>query len=126
MKISATKIKAFSFLMMALAVGAALIAGRLRESTIPFDIGDWSDIDCETAIAAYESEPTDEKLAELVHVLCWHYKVDGNEQVKERLLTYGEQLFAHAKAGTCDLEKLENAEGTLIKVLSVLREEGVS
>ena len=126
MKISAAKIKAYSFLMMALVIAAALIAGRMHESTIAFDIGDWSGIDCETAIAAYESEPTDEKLAELVHVLCWHYKVGENEQAKELLLMYGAQLFAHAKAGQCDLEKLENAEGTLIKVLSVLREEGVS
>lgn len=119
------KIKIFSFAMIALVLLGGLLAGLLRRNTEPFDIGDYSGVPPEDAVAAYEALPSGEKLAELCHVLCWKWKVAGEEKYKPDFLRYGEMLSEGAKNGSWDLEKLDNERGTLLKVLSVLREEGI-
>lgn len=122
---SAGKIRAYSILMIILLVAGTLLANTFKDKSQPFDLGTAYAVPAEEALARYEQEKSPESLADYVRTLCWHYRVNKEEDVKEEFLLRGEELLEMAKAGETDLEKLEDGEGTLLKVLTVLREEGV-
>ena len=110
-------------LMLALLAVATWIAGVKRESERPFDIGDLSGADRDAAETAYRESGTPEDLAGLLKILCYRYKIEGDETVLPDIRTYGQELLDMAKAQTADLEKMDE-NGDILQILNVIRSTG--
>jgi len=108
-----------------LIIGSALtlIAGQLQRSAAPLSIGDYSHVDIQMAEADFSGEPSNDALFTLIKALCYRKEILAETAWDEKLLFYGRELYARARAETVDLETIDEEQVTL-SVLSVLREIG--
>ena len=60
----------------------------------------------------------------LLKTLSYHYVLQEEEALGPEIRALGQELFDRARAGTADLEALDDEEGTLLQVLSVVRQLG--
>ena len=110
-------------LMMVMLAVVTVIAVRVRQEEKPFDIGDLSGADLEKALSVYRESDSPEDLAELLKILCYRYKIEGDETVLPDIRTYGQELLDRAKAQTADLEKMDQ-NGDILQILNVIRGTG--
>ena len=110
-------------LMMALLLAVTYISARMRENEKPFDIGDFYGADRSASEAAFLEEGSDEKLIDLLKVLCYAYKIEGDETVVPQIRAYGQMLLDRAKTGSTDLEKFDE-NGDVLQILNVIRSTG--
>ena len=110
-------------LMMVMLAVVTVIAVRVRQEEKPFDIGDLSGADLEKALSVYRESDSPEDLAELLKILCYRYKIEGDETVLPDIRTYGQELLDRAKAQTADLEKMDQ-NGDILQILNVIRSTG--
>ena len=110
-------------LMMVLLLAVTYISARMRENEKPFDIGDFSGADRSASEAAFFEEGSDEKLIDLLKLLCYAYKIEGDETVVPQIREYGQMLLDRAKTGSTDLEKLDE-NGDVLQILNVIRSTG--
>ena len=112
-------------LMMVLLAGVTLIANQIREREKPFDIGDFSAADPAAALEAYQSSGSDDDLVYLLKILCYRYKIEGDETVLPDIRTRGQELLERAKSQTVDLEKMDmDQNGAILQILNVIRSTG--
>ena len=112
-------------LMMVLLGAATLIANQVREREKPFDIGDYSAADPAAAMDAYRASGSDEDLVYLLKILCYRYKIEGDETVLPDIRSYGQELLDRAKSQAVDLEKMDkDQDGTVLQILNVIRSTG--
>ena len=116
-------LKSFALMLLLLSLGT-LLAMTMRRQSAPFDIGDYAADDPAAAAAQFEQSGSDEDLVYLLKVLCYRYRVMNQADAATDIRRYGQQLLDRAKAGKTDLEALDDADGTLLKVLAVVRECG--
>ncbi len=110
-------------LMMVMLLAVTAVAVRFRQGEKPFDIGDLSGADAEKALSAYRESGSAEDLTDLLKILCYRYKIEGDETVLPDIRTYGQELLDRAKAQTVDLEKMDR-DGDILQILSVIRSTG--
>ena len=110
-------------LMMVMLLAVTVIAVRLRQEDKPFDIGDLSGADPENALSVYRESGSAEDLVDLLKILCYRYKINGDETVLPDIRTYGQELLDRAKAQTVDLEKMDQ-NGDILQILNVIRGTG--
>ena len=110
-------------LMMVMLAVVTVIAVRVRQEEKPFDIGDLSGADLEKALSVYRESDSPEDLAELLKILCYRYKIEGDETVLPDIRTYGQELLDRATAQTADLEKMDQ-NGDILQILNVIRSTG--
>ena len=110
-------------LMMVVLLAVTVVAVRLRQGEKPFDIGDLSGADPEKALSAYRESGSAEDLVDLLKILCYRYKIEGDETVLTDIRTYGQELLDRAKAQTVDLEKMDQ-NGDILQILNVIRGTG--
>ena len=110
-------------LMMVVLLAVTVVAVRLRQGEKPFDIGDLSGADPEKALSAYRESGSAEDLVDLLKILCYRYKINGDETVLPDIRTYGQDLLDRAKAQTVDLEKMDQ-NGDILQILNVIRGTG--
>ena len=112
----------FAVMLVLLAVGS-LLAAHMRQNQEPFDIGDYSAADLPGAQAAFEESQANGDLVTLVKILCYRWKVQGDETAKSDIILYGTLLLDRARAGDIDLEKADDPD-IMLRVLAVVREAG--
>ena len=110
-------------LMMVMLLAVTVVAVRLRQEEKPFDIGDLSGADAEKALSVYRESGSAEDLVDLLKILCYRYKIEGDETVLPDIRTYGQELLDRAKAQTVDLEKMDQ-NGDILQILNVIRGTG--
>lgn len=110
-------------LMMALLLAATFVSVRMRQNEERFDIGDFSGADREAAKTAFETDGSDESLIALLKILCYEYKIKGDETAVPLIRQYGQLLLDRAKAQTVDLEKMDK-NGDILQILNVIRSTG--
>ncbi|MBQ6509774.1 MAG: hypothetical protein IJI07_09915 [Flexilinea sp.] len=110
-------------LMMVMLLAVTVVAVRFRQEEKPFDIGDLSGADPEDALTAYRESGSAEDLVDLLKILCYRYKIEGDETVVPDIRTYGQELLDRAKAQTVDLEKMDQ-NGDILQILNVIRGTG--
>ena len=110
-------------LMLALLLTVTFIAGSRRDAGKPFDIGDFSGADREAAERAYRESGSAEDLVSLLKILCYRYKIEGDEASVPDIRTYGQELLDMAKSQTADLEKMDE-NGDILQILNVIRSTG--
>ena len=114
---------AFALMILCLLLGT-LLAYTWRGQNRPFDIGDFSAVSPESARAQYAQSGTNEDLVYLLKTLSYRYVLQEEEALGPEIRALGQELFDRARAGTADLEALDDEEGTLLQVLSVVRQLG--
>lgn len=110
-------------LMMVLLITVSLISSQIRDKNKPFDIGDLSGIDRAETEAAFQKSGSDESLIDHLKVLCYDYKIKGDETVIPQIRQYGQILLDRAKSGSTDLEKMDK-NGEILQILNVIRSTG--
>ena len=110
-------------LMMVMLLAVTIVAVHLRQEEKPFDIGDLSGADAEKALSVYRESGSAEDLVDLLKILCYRYKIEGDETVVPDIRTYGQELLDRAKAQTVDLEKMDQ-NGDILQILNVIRGTG--
>ncbi len=110
-------------LMMVMLAVVTVVAVRIRQEEKPFDIGDLSGADPEMALSAFRESDSPEDLVDLLKILCYRYKIEGDEAVLPDIRTYGQELLDRAKAQTVDLEKMDR-DGDILQILNVIRSTG--
>ena len=110
-------------LMMVLLMAVTLISSRIRDANKPFDIGDLSGIDRVEAEKTFQESGSDGSLIAFLKVLCYDYKIEGDETVIPQIREYGQMLLDRAKAGSIDLEKMDK-DGDILQILDVIRSTG--
>ena len=110
-------------LMMVMLLAVTVVAVRLRQEEKPFDIGDLSGADAEKALSVYRESGSAEDLVDLLKILCYRYKIEGDETVLPDIRSYGQELLDRAKAQTVDLEKMDQ-NGDILQILNVIRGTG--
>ena len=110
-------------LMLALLLTVTFIAGSRREAGKSFDIGDLSGVDRDAAESAYKESGSAEDLVSLLKILCYRYKIEGDETAVPDIRIYGQELLDMAKAQTADLEKMDE-NGDILQILNVIRSTG--
>ena len=112
-------------LMMVILLAVTLVANQVRDREKPFDIGDFSAADPASAMDAYRSSGSDEDLVYLLKILCYRYKIEGDETAVPDIRTFGQELLERAKSQTVDLEKMDrDQEGAILQILNVIRSTG--
>lgn len=110
-------------LMMVMLLAVTLVAVRFRQEEKPFDIGNLSGADAEKALSDYRESDSAEDLVDLLRILCYRYKIEGDETVLPDIRNYGQELLDRAKAQTVDLEKMDR-DGDILQILNVIRSTG--
>ena len=113
----------FSALLLLLVVGGTMFAAQYRSTNEAFDIGDYSAINIAQAEQVFGADGTNEQLVLIIKALCYRQEVLHETGWTEKLAAYGRTLYARARAGTVDLEKIDD-EDAMLKVLKVLRTLG--
>lgn len=109
-------------LMLAGLLAVTYISSSLRQKDQPFDIGDFSDADRAAAEAAFAEDGSDDSLISLLKILCYQYKIDGDETAVPLIRQYGQELLDRAKAGSVDLEQKDREQnGAVLQILNVIR-----
>ena len=116
-----TKMTVMTVFMIILLTAGTLLTGQFKEE--PFDIGDFSHVRIEEAEEAFEISQTNEDLVFLCKALAWQLEVKQNENVRDKLNQYGQELLDRAKAEAVDLETVDDTE-IMLKVLKVIRSTG--
>ena len=112
-------------LMMVMLLAVTVIAVHFRHEEKPFDIGDLSGADPEKALSVYRESGSDVDLVELLKILCYRYKIVGDETVLPDIRNYGQELLERAKSQTVDLEKMDKDQnGAILQILDVIRSTG--
>ena len=112
-------------LMMVMLLAVTVIAVHFRHEEKPFDIGDLSGADPEKALSVYRESGSDADLVELLKILCYRYKIIGDETVLPDIRNYGQELLERAKSQTVDLEKMDQDQnGAILQILDVIRSTG--
>ena len=112
-------------LMMVMLLAVTVIAVHFRHEEKPFDIGDLSGADPEKALSIYRESGSDADLVELLKILCYRYKIVGDETVLPDIRNYGQELLERAKSQTVDLEKMDKDQnGAILQILDVIRSTG--
>ena len=112
-------------LMMVMLLVMTVIAVHFRHEEKPFDIGDLSGADPEKALSVYRESGSDADLVELLKILCYRYKIIGDETVLPDIRNYGQELLERAKSQTVDLEKMDQDQnGAILQILDVIRSTG--
>lgn len=112
-------------LMMVMLLAVTVIAVHFRHEEKPFDIGDLSGADPEKALSVYRESGSDADLVELLKILCYRYKIVGDETVLPDIRNYGQELLERAKSQTVDLEKMDKDQnGAILQILDVIRSTG--
>ena len=112
-------------LMMVMLLAVTVIAVHFRHEEKPFDIGDLSGADPEKALSIYRESGSDADLVELLKILCYRYKIVGDETVLPDIRNYGQELLERAKSQTVDLEKMDQDQnGAILQILDVIRSTG--
>ena len=111
------------FLMLLMLLFTTYMGGRMREMDQPFDIGDYSGADPAAAEQAFLDSDSNESLIEMLKVLCYRYKIEGDETVIPKIRRYGQELLDRARVETVDLEKMDE-NGEILQILSVIRGTG--
>ncbi len=112
-------------LMMVMLLAVTVIAVHFRHEEKPFDIGDLSGADPEKALSVYRESGSDADLVELLKILCYRYKIIGDETVLPDIRNYGQELLERAKSQTVDLEKMDKDQnGAILQILDVIRSTG--
>jgi len=115
------KMTAMTIAMAVLVVVATLFTAHFHPQ--PFDIGDYSHIVISDAEAKFAVSQTNEDLVLLCKALSWQVEAAGQEEARELLRYYGQQLLDRAKSETVDLEKIDDPD-IMLAVLRVIRECG--
>ena len=113
----------FSAVLLMLLVAGTLFAAQFRAVDAPFDIGDYSSVVIADAEKAFQSGGSNEQLILLLKGLCYRQEALGEAGWAAKLAAYGRELYSRAKAGTVDLETVDE-ENVMRQVLKVLRESG--
>lgn len=101
------------------------ISANIRQKEQPFDIGDLSGADRAAAAEAYAADRSDENLITLLKILCYQYKIEGDETLVPEIREYGQELLDRAKDRTIDLEKTDREQnGVILQILNVIRSTG--
>ena len=112
-------------LMMVMLLAVTVIAVHFRHEEKPFDIGDLSGADPEKALSVYRESGSDADLVELLKILCYRYKIVGDETVLPDIRNYGQELLERAKSQTVDLEKMDQDQnGAILQIVDVIRSTG--
>ena len=123
MRNTPTRTGAVFGLMVLLLVLGSLMASTLQHSRTSLSIGDFSRADPAAAKAAFEGSRTDRDLVTLIKILCYRWKVQGDEATRPDLARYGTLLLDRARAGESDLEKADDPD-VMLQVLALIREAG--
>lgn len=91
-----------------------------------FLLGDYRGVAIQDAREAYETSKTAEDLIYLLKVLCYQAKVENVQGLEPEIVGYGTELFDLAKMETIDLAELGETDDTLLELLQLLRDYGVS
>ena len=101
------------------------ISANIRQKEQPFDIGDLSGADRAAAAEAFAADGSDENLITLLKILCYQYKIEGDETLVPEIREYGQELLDRAKDRTIDLEKTDREQnGEILQILNVIRSTG--
>ena len=101
------------------------ISANIRQKEQPFDIGDLSGADRAAAAEAFAADGSDENLITLLKILCYQYKIEGDETLVPEIREYGQELLDRAKDRTIDLEKTDREQnGVILQILNVIRSTG--
>ena len=112
-------------LMIVMLLAVTAIAVHFRQEEKPFDIGDYSGADPEQALSVYRESGSETDLVELLKILCYRYKIGGDETVLPDIRNYGQELLERAKSQTIDLERMDKDQnGTILQILDVIRSTG--
>ena len=112
---------AMSIAMAVLVVVATVFTAHFQPK--PFDIGDYSHVDINTAQERFADSQSNEDLVLLCKVLSWNVETNQDESARELLKQYGQELLDRAKAESVDLETIDDPE-IMLSVLRVIRESG--
>jgi len=113
----------FTAILLLLMAAGTMFAAQQRAAQAPFDIGDYGGVDIEKAESDYRAGGTNAQLVLLIKALCYRQQALGEAGWTEKLAAYGRELFDRARAGTVDLETVDDGE-VMLKVLKVLRMAG--
>jgi hypothetical protein len=113
----------FSAVLLLLLTVGTLLTAQYQDSKAPFDIGDYGSVRIADAKKAFEADGTNEQLMLLIKALCYRQESLGETGWSDPLFLYGRELYSRARAGTVDLQTVDD-EDVMLKVLKVLREAG--
>jgi hypothetical protein len=113
----------FTAILLLMLAAGTLFAAQQRASETAFDIGDYGGADIAKAECTFKVGGTNAQLVLLLKALCYRQQVLGEPEWTEKLAGYGRELFDRARAGTVDLQTVDDGEA-MLKVLKVLREAG--
>ena len=80
-------------LTIVILLAVTFVAGHIREREKPFDIGDFSAADPDAAMEAYRSSGSDADLVELLKILCYRYKIEGDQTVLTEIPSAAERCL---------------------------------
>lgn len=112
-----------TLLISLLCVAGCLLSGQMRQEV--FDIGDYSGVDIPAAEECFAQSQSNEDLIGLLKALCWRYNEAESDETAALIVHYGQILLDRAKAGTVDLEFVDNPEH-MLQVLKIVRRLGAS
>ena len=117
------KIIGRSLIMGLLLLAGTMAAVFVQQSHRAFDIGDYSHVSIQAAEEAFQSDGSNQALTLLLKALCFRREVLKEYIWEDKLLAYGQELYARARNETVDLQMVDD-EQVMQSVLSVLREVG--
>ncbi len=113
-----------SLLTVLLCIVAVIFGSRMMKAQEGFPLGDFSDMDPDTTLSAYEESGAAEDLIYHLKVLCYQAEVEDNQSVIAEIKSYGNELLAMAKTEEIDLEVLGDQDETLLDLLKMIRSYG--
>ena len=117
------KIIGRSLIMGLLLLAGTMAAVLVQQSHRAFDIGDYSHVNIQEAEETFQSDGSNRALTLLLKALCFRREVLEERGWEDKLLAYGQELYARARDETVDLQTMDD-EQVMLSVLSVLRDVG--
>lgn len=113
----------WSGIMLVLLLAGTLVGSMMLRSQRPFNIGDYRHVNIQDAEEVFRQTGSNESLVLLLKALCFRQESLGENSWTGQLLSYGQELYARARAETIDLQTADQ-EQILLQVLAVLRAVG--
>ena len=117
------KIIGRSLIMGLLLLAGTMAAVYVQQSHRAFDVGDYSQVSIQATEEAFLSDGSNRALTLLLKALCYRREVLKERVWEDKLLAYGQELYARARDETVDLQMVDD-EQVMLSVLSVLRDVG--
>jgi len=119
-----TRILSLIFLVVTMVI-AIVAAKAVKNRDAVFGLGDYKDKNLTDYIEQFEEDESDESLIELLNLLCYKSEVEKDDSVIDLIQQYGTILYDRVKAGSLDLEELDD-DGTISEMLGYIRKYGVN